>query len=39
MRLIASSSLDAYAAWAMAITSSGSSAGSVRALVIESALM
>ncbi len=40
MRLSASSSLDVYAAAAIAITSSGSSVGgSVSALAIESALM
>ncbi len=38
-RLTASSSPDVHAAWAIAITSSGSSAGSASALVIESALM
>jgi hypothetical protein len=37
--LSASSSLERYAAWAMAITSSGSAVGAVRALVIDSALM
>ncbi len=39
MTLSASSSPDAYAAAAIAITSSGSSTGSVSAFVIDSALM
>ena len=39
MTRLASSSLDVYAAVAIAITSSGSSTGSVSALAIDSALM